>query len=126
MSNRVKRTPQRPSRLRVQQRAESSRRRLIAAVGAGLVVATFVIIAIVATNGSDDGEGAGAAFNGVALAPFAAGADDTAVGQKAPLFVTEDVNGTRVVTVGGGGPNDTAKVIAFVAHWCQRNSGSTW
>lgn len=89
-----------------------------AAGAAGVVI--LVIIALFAFGGgeSDDGDDDAISFNGVGLPALAAGADP-AVGLKAPLFVTTDLaTGERVVVGGGGGPNDTAKVILFAAHWC--------
>ncbi|MEM7285963.1 MAG: TlpA disulfide reductase family protein [Actinomycetota bacterium] len=120
MSNRVKRTQ--PSRVeaRKQQAAsvQSLRRWGVAAVLAfGIVI---VVVGGVFVFGGDDGDddAAGISFNGVAL-PTLADGTDPAIGLKAPIFVTTDLaTGDRVVVGGGGGPNDTAKVVLFAAHWC--------
>lgn len=79
----------------------------------------LVVIALLAFGGDDgDDGGDGISFNGVGLAALTDG-PDPAVGQKAPIFVTNDLaTGERVVVGGGGGPNDTAKIILFAAHWC--------
>ena len=58
-------------------------------------------------------------FNGVELAEYDSSFGvDPAVGTKAPLFVTEDLDGRRVVTGGGAGPADTAKIFVFLDGGC--------
>ena len=122
MSNRARRAPQiRAERRHVHEVEVAATRRRYGIIGlvVGLIVAAAVI-ALVATGGgdSDNTNEPEIAFNGTDLPPLAAGAADPAIGLKAPLFVTDDLVGNRVVTGGGGGPNDTAKVVIFVAHWC--------
>ena len=85
---------------------------------AGVVVILAVIALFVFGGESDDDDGEDISFNGVGL-PALTDGPDPAVGMKAPLFVTTDLStGERVVVGGGGGPNDTAKVVLFAAHWC--------
>lgn len=82
-----------------------------------VVVAAVAIAALV--FGGDDGERPDdLAFNGVELPAFVNGVDDPAIGAKAPLFITEYLDGDYAFVGGGGGPNDSAKLIMFVAHWC--------
>lgn len=88
------------------------------AVGLAAIVAIGVTVAIVAALTTSDGDGGPTALNGVALPAFTGEGFDEAVGLKAPIFRTEDFEGNSVVTGGGGGPNDTAKIIGFFAHWC--------
>lgn len=91
----------------------------VALIGAiVLVVAVAVIVAIVLLNIDDNERPDGLAFNGTALPAYVAGVEDPALGAKAPLFTTEYLNGEYAFIGGGGGPNDTAKLMVFVAHWC--------
>lgn len=101
-----------------QRAAEQQRRRrlVIGSVATGIVVAVVVvvIIVVIATRPSAEVD-----FNGVALAEFDPNvAADAAVGTKAPLFVTKDLDDARVVVGGGGGPADTAKMIVFLGDDC--------
>ncbi len=73
------------------------------------------LIGALSSGGDDDSE---VALNGEFLPVLPDAGHDPAVGTKAPIFVTTDFDDERVVTGSGGGPNDTAKIIAFVAHWC--------
>ena len=120
MSNRVKRAqPSRAAQRRQQAATVQSAQRwgTVAAIAAAVVI--LVVIGLFVFGGGDDAEtDEGISFNGTPL-PALADGPDPAVGMKAPLFVTTDlVTGERVVVGGGGGPNDTAKVILFAAHWC--------
>ncbi len=121
MSNRVKRAQPNRATTRHQQAAASNGNRLATGlVGLGAVVVLAIVIAIFVAGGGDDGDdgAAGISFNGSALPTLGNGADQ-AVGLKAPVFVTTDLaTGEQVVVGGGGGPNDTGKVILFAAHWC--------
>lgn len=121
MSNRVKRSqPSRSVQRRQQAAAVQSAQRwgTWAAAAAGVVVLVIIGLFVFGGGGSDDDSDEGISFNGVGL-PALADGPDPAVGVKAPLFVTTDLaTGERVVVGGGGGPNDTAKVILFAAHWC--------
>ena len=121
MSNRVKRSQ--PSRA-VQRRQHAAtvhsaqRWGTVAAIAAAIVVLVVIGLFVFGGGDGDDEAAEGISFNGVALPGLVDGADP-AVGMKAPLFVTTDlVTGEQVVVGGGGGPNDTAKVILFAAHWC--------
>jgi thiol-disulfide isomerase/thioredoxin len=89
-------------------------------IGLGFVLIVFVGIGVVVMAGvltGDDPEST-VAFNGEFLPAYDDEIRDPVLGVHAPIFVTHDLDGNRVVTGGGGGPNDTGKVIAFVAHWC--------
>ena len=125
MSNRPHRkTSTRVQRAQAAEKAAARRRQLLWAGGAAAVVLVALAIALVLNSGDGDNNsdttagGPEQAFNGPKLAPFAAGGADQAIGQKAPLFVTDNLQGERVNTGGGGGPNDTAKIVVFAAHWC--------
>jgi thiol-disulfide isomerase/thioredoxin len=83
---------------------------IIVVIGAGIAT-----IAVLATGGEADDQ---IAINGTPLPPFENDGVDEAIGMKAPVFRTNDLRGYIKVTGGGGGPNDTAKLIGFVAHWC--------
>lgn len=85
--------------------------------GALLLFAVVVVVALIA-SGDDDSADDGFEMNGEPLPTLVAGEPDVAIGLKAPLVVSEDLDGDRVVMGGGGGPNDTAKLVVFVAHWC--------
>lgn len=122
MSKKTKPRPPLRSRrqreLEAQRQAARERKRrltMIAGVAGALAVAALVVlIVIIATR-----PGAEVDFNGVALAEFDASAGrDAAVATKAPLFVTEDIEGARVVTGGGAGPADTAKIFVFLGGDC--------
>ena len=121
MSNRVKRSqPSRAVQRRQQAAAVQSAQRwgTWAAGAAGLVILAVIALFVFGGGGSDDAGDDAISFNGVGL-PALTDGPDPAVGVKAPLFVTTDLaTGERVVVGGGGGPNDTAKVILFAAHWC--------
>lgn len=121
MSNKARRPPaSRAQQRRAHEREAAARRRKlgIAALVGALVVAAAIVAVVLAGGGSDDEvDDVEIALNGVDLPAFGGGSDP-AVGLKAPIFVTENLEGERIVTGGGGGPNDTAKVIVFVAHWC--------
>lgn len=120
MSNRVKRSqPSRVVQRQHQAAAVQSAQRwgTWAAIAAGIVIAAIVAL-FVFSDGDDSDDTDEISFNGVGL-PALTDGPDPAVGVKAPLFVTTDLAGTeRFVVGGGGGPNDTAKVILFAAHWC--------
>jgi thiol-disulfide isomerase/thioredoxin len=89
---------------------------VVIAVIVGVGVAVGVVGALVSGNDDDSST---FAMNGGQLPPYQAeAAVDPAVGTKAPIVVTTDLAGERIVTGSGGGPNDTAKVIGFFAHWC--------
>lgn len=121
MSNRARRTSKSRVQLQHERDAKVSTRRRQLAIGVLVVGAalTALLIVLISSNGDDTGGNEpDLAFNGVNLPAFTGNGPDPAVGLKAPLFVTEDLEGNRVVTGGGGGPNDTAKVVIFVAHWC--------
>ncbi|MGI9624841.1 MAG: TlpA family protein disulfide reductase [Acidimicrobiales bacterium] len=95
------------------------RRRRLIRWGALAAVAVALVVVIAALAADDSGnESSDLAFNGVPLPAFTGSGTDEAVGLKAPLFVTNDLDGNRTVVGGGGGPNDTAKIVVFVAHWC--------
>ena len=88
-----------------------------AAVGL-LAIVALVILAVIAFGGDDAERPEDLAFNGEPLPEFVAGETDPAIGMKAPIFVTEYLDGEYAFIGGGGGPNDTAKLVVFVAHWC--------
>lgn len=89
-----------------------------AAIAAGVVILGVIALFVFGGDASDDTDSTDISFNGVGL-PALSDGPDPAVGLKAPLFVTADLaTGEQVVVGGGGGPNDTAKVILFAAHWC--------
>ncbi len=122
MSNRAHRTASRLDKRREQRAAAAVRQRVLT-IG-GMIVAA-VICGVVLTvaiaggdGGGDNGDSPELAFNGPSLPAFGGAGTDAAIGVKAPVFVTEDLDGNRAVIGGGGGPNDTAKVILFAAHWC--------
>jgi len=83
-----------------------------------LVAAIAAILAVAVFGGAADSRPDGLAFNGQELPTYVAGVADPAVGQKAPIFTTEYLDGDYAFIGGGGGPNDTAKLVLFVAHWC--------
>lgn len=120
MSNRVKRAqPTRASRPSSSTSSSNGTRLATGLVGLGAVVVLAIVIAIFVAGGGDDDEpAAGISFNGTALPAYGDGVDQ-AIGLKAPIFVTADLaTGDQTVVGGGGGPNDTAKIILFAAHWC--------
>jgi thiol-disulfide isomerase/thioredoxin len=79
------------------------------------VVAVALVAAIVFSSdeaiGSEFGD---VEIEGEALAPFAPGGADPAVGAPAPEFSGVDFDGETVVVENDG----TAKAIVFLAHWC--------
>lgn len=93
----------------------------------GAVIAVVVIAgiaAVVAGSGSNDSEGdalesttqqtsAAIEVEGTALPPLAEG-DDAAIGETIPTVTGEGFDG-EAITIG---PDDGAKVIMVVAHWC--------
>lgn len=83
-----------------------------------LAVGAVILIALVLFGGDDDDRPEDLAFNGPPLPAYVAGQPDPALGQKAPLVVTEYLDESYAFVGGGGGPNDTAKLVVFVAHWC--------
>ena len=91
---------------------------IAAAVVGALAVVAAVVIAIVVLSGDDDSRPDDLRFNGTALPAYVPGVDDPAFGEKAPLFTTEYLDGEYAFVGGGGGPNDTAKLMVFLAHWC--------
>ena len=97
---------------------ERGRARIAAAVVGALAVVAAVVVAVVVLSGDSTFRPDDLAFNGTSLPTYVAGVDDPAVGTKAPLFVTEYLDGEWAFVGGGGGPNDTAKLVVFVAHWC--------
>ncbi len=121
MSNRPHR---KPAGTRAQQRAieaeTSTRRNRLLLMGGGVVIVLFaLVIAFAVGSGDDDAEPKAAIeFNGPSLPLYSNTASDPAVGERAPLFVTEDFDGQRHVVGSGGGPNDPARIVAFFAHWC--------
>lgn len=88
-------------------------------VGIGLLAAAAIAIALLLVL-RDGGSGADPiSINGVAIPAFDSTQDsDPAFGQKAPLLQAESVTGEYVFFGGGGGPNDTAKVVLLVSHAC--------
>lgn len=91
---------------------------IVAAVVGALAVAAAVVVAIVILTADSTFRPDGLAFNGASLPTYVAGVDDPAPGAKAPLFTTEYLDGEWAFVGGGGGPNDTAKLVVFLAHWC--------
>lgn len=87
-------------------------------LGIGIIIAVAVVVTIFAVAFSGGDEESPVAISGDFLPLHEEGVADPAIGAKAPIFVAETFEGERVVTGGSGGPNDTGKVIAFVAHWC--------
>lgn len=81
------------------------------------VVVIGVAIAAVVSLGGDDDSSSTFEYNGVALPTFTGEGDDPAYGLKAPIVVTEDFDGNRLV-VGSGSANDPTTVFGFFAHWC--------
>lgn len=92
---------------------------IIALAGVTVIIALVIVFA---TGGGDDEptENLGTiGSNGAALPAFdGQGASDPALGTKAPIVSATDLDGNPVVIDASGGPNDTAKVILFAAHWC--------
>ena len=97
---------------------QQARQQKMIGIALGLILVVGAAIAIIATIASGDDADNEIAFNGDFLPPYIDSGVDPAVGTKAPIFVTTDFDGNRVVTGSGGGPNDTAKLIGFFAHWC--------
>ena len=121
MSNAPRKRRQSGTRARIaSQRANKKRGRtgIAAAVVGAVAVVAAVVIAIVVLSGDDHFRPDGLAFNGTALPTYVAGVEDPAIGESAPLFTTEDLDGEFAIVGGGGGPKDTAKLVVFVAHWC--------
>jgi thiol-disulfide isomerase/thioredoxin len=90
---------------------------IVAVISAAIVIAALVAAIVVLTGDSADRPD-DLAFNGTALPAYVGGETDPAIGAKAPLFTTEYLDGSYAFVGGGGGPNDTAKLVVFVAHWC--------
>ena len=123
MSNAPKKRRQSGTRARVAQHEahkvpRSTNIIAMAAVAAFLVIG-LIVLALVLFSGDDNHRPDGMAFNGTSLPTFTAGVDDPATGMKAPIFTTEYLDGEYAFIGGGGGPNDTAKLVVFVAHWCR-------
>ncbi len=91
----------------------------MAVVVGALAVVTVLVVAIVLLTVDRSFRPDGLAFNGEWLPTYVEGTDDPALGEKAPLFTSEGFHGEFASVGGGGGPNDTAKLVVFLAHWCQ-------
>ena len=81
----------------------------------GVVIVGVAIAAAIALR--SDGDDSTFEYNGVALPTFTGEGADPAFGLKAPIVVTEDFDGNRLV-VGSGSPNDPTTVFGLFAHWC--------
>lgn len=119
MSNAPRKRRHSRTRERTHTQTTSNKRpgqRVALVVLVGLVAITA--IAVFLLTGDDSERPENLAFNGAALPTFIAGEADSAIGAKAPIFITEYLDGEYAFIGGGGGPNDTAKLVMFVAHWC--------
>lgn len=89
---------------------------LVPVVVAIVVVVLGIVAIVVSTGGGDDAEGQNqpVEVSGAALAPFAGGASDPAVGAEAPELRGASFDGSTVEITADGTP----KLLVFVAHWC--------
>lgn len=113
------RTAQTPARGRVAAAGAPQKRRFPIALVVGIALAlglVAVIVLTVAAGGDDDGplEVGTPVVTGEALDPFSPDGADPAVGLPVPEVSGADFDGKAVNITGDG----RAKVILFVAHWC--------
>lgn len=99
---------------------EERRQRLIRWVTIAAGVGILLSIIVGAIYGVTRGDSAGdIPINGQPLTDFdPASGTDQAIGSKAPLFHVADAQRHPTLFGGGGGPNDTAKVIMLVDEDC--------
>lgn len=121
LSNAPKKRKQSGTRARVAETHDQgnlANMKIVGVVAALAAVVAIVVLAVIVFGGDDGDRPDGLAFNGAPLPAFVEGEPDPALGQKAPLVVTEYLDDSYAFVGGGGGPNDTAKLMVFVAHWC--------